>query len=105
MKKITISTTTSKEKYEAFLTIISGIANLTKKEIAILSELHAVDAFPLESASIKQAVADKLKINYKTLNIFLRNLVKKELLISDKWGKYELSKILKYSDKLEITIS
>lgn len=105
MKKITITTTTLKERYEAYLIIISGIVNLTKKEIAILVELYIADAFPLESASIKQAVADKLKINYKTLNIFLRNLVKKELLISDKWGKYDLSHILKYSDKLEITIS
>lgn len=104
MKRISIQATTLREKYEAYLTTISGIADLTNKEIQLILELNEASSFPINEPKIKTIVANKLNISYKTLNIFLRNMTKKGLLISEKRGEYNIIPLLQYSDKLQIEI-
>jgi hypothetical protein len=95
MKKLIIQTD---DFFKDYLVATRGITGISDKEISILCEFNNLNHIKIENPSIKKQVADNCKIEYKTLNIFLRNMLSKEILVSNKRGVYELSQIAKPED-------
>ena len=102
MKKITIPS--QEHKFESYLIATSGITGISQREIDILVAFNAWNEIPIKSPDLKKVVAKELHISYKTLNIFIRNMKNKGLLIEKSRGEYDLSTLLQYSDKTLIEI-
>ena len=92
MKKLTIQTD---NPFKDYLIVTRGLIGISDKEISILCEFNNLNHIPISNSAIKKQAAKLCNISYKTLNIFLRNMLNKGILVSEKRGVYELSDIAK----------
>ncbi len=102
MKKITIPTDNPKLTY---LKLVGSIFNISDREIQLLYLFIKEDDIMIQSSDIKKLVAKELNISIKTLHIMLRNLETKGVIIKESRGKFRYHTILKFNDKILVTIA
>lgn len=95
MKKLIIQTD---DYFKDYLIATRGLTGISDKETEILCEFNKLNHIKIEDSAIKKQIAANCNITYKTLNIFLRNMLEKNILTSEKRGVYELSFITKPED-------
>lgn len=92
---------TFKRTYRNYLTFISGLAELTNREIDLLEAVYSLNLHQINSTT-KKLISDKLGVTEKTLNIMLRTLYGKKALNKEGHGIYTVNPILKDINDLTI---
>jgi hypothetical protein len=96
MKKLKIE-----NNYSNYLTLLSGISKITKKEKEVLESIKTLNIDVLDNSN-KKDLSNAINILPKTLNSMIKTMYKKKILVKKGHGIYIVNTILKDVDNLII---